>query len=63
MLIPSTAVHRAALVLREQGDITETMFEDAYHCRIGKLSPDVVNYYDIYFDTEEYATMFMLRWM
>ena len=62
MLIPVKAVHRAALVLREQGDITETMFENTYHCKIGKLSPDLVNYYDIYFDTEHDATAFLLRW-
>ena len=62
MLIPVQAVHRAALVLQEQGDITETMFEDTYHCKIGKLSPDLVNYYDIYFDTEQDATAFLLRW-
>ena len=62
MLIPVMAVHRAALVLREHGDITETMFEDTYHCKIGKLSPDLVNYYDIYFDTEQDATAFLLRW-
>ena len=63
MLVPVNAVHRAAAAIRDQGDITRTVFEDAYHCRIGQLSPDVVNYYDIYFDTEEHATMFMLRWM
>ena len=63
MLIPVKAVHSAALALQEQGDITQAMFEDAYHCRIGKLSPDLVNYYDIYFDTEQDASMFLMRWM
>lgn len=63
MLVPTKAVHRAAAAINGQGDITQTVFEDAYHCRIGQLSPDIVNYYDIYFDTEEDATMFMLRWV
>jgi hypothetical protein len=61
MLIPVNAVHNAALALQDVGDINQTQFEDAYHCRIG-LSPDV-SYYDIYFDTEKDASMFIMRWM
>jgi hypothetical protein len=61
MLVPVQAVHRAALVLKEQGDIAQTEFEDAYHCRFG-LSTDVENYW-IHFDTQEYASMFLLRWL
>lgn len=64
MLVPVKAVHRAAAAItNEWTDVTQTVFEDEYHCRIGQLSPDIVNYYDIYFDSEEHATMFMLRWM
>lgn len=61
MLVPVKAVHYAALAISEQGDITQTMFEDAYHCRFG-LSTDNENYW-IHFDTREYASMFLLRWM
>ena len=62
MLIPVKTVHAAALALSEQGDITQTMFEDAYHCRFG-MSPDVVNYYYIQFDNDQYASSFLLRWL
>jgi hypothetical protein len=62
MLIPIKAVHNAALALQDVGDINQTHFEDAYHCKIG-LSPDVVSYYDIYFDTEQDASMFIMRWV
>jgi hypothetical protein len=61
MLIPVKAVHSAALALQEQGDITQTMFEDAYHCRFG-LSTDNENYW-LHFDRREYASAFILRWM
>lgn len=61
MLVPIRAVHNAALDLQEQGDITQTMFEDAYHCRFG-LSPDSENYW-LHFDSQEYASAFLLRWM
>jgi len=62
MLVPVNVVHRAALVLSEQGDINCTDFEDAYNCKFG-LAPDVVNYYYLHFDTEQDASMFLLRWM
>lgn len=62
MLVPIQAVHRAAIAIQEQGDINQTMFEDVYHCKIG-LSPDVVNFYYVHFDTEQDASMFVLRWM
>jgi len=61
MLVPVQAVHRAALVLQEEGDITQTMFEDAYHCRFG-LSTDSENYW-LHFDNQQYASAFLLRWM
>lgn len=61
MLIPVKAVHNAALAISEQGDISQTMFEDVYHCRFG-LSTDNENYW-IHFDNQEYASMFLLRWM
>lgn len=61
MLIPVKAVHNAALALQEQGDITQDMFEDAYHCRFG-LSTDNENYW-LHFDSREYASAFILRWM
>ena len=61
MYIPVQAVHRAALALDNHSDITQTMFEDAYHCRFG-LSTDNENYW-VHFDTQEYASMFLLRWM
>jgi hypothetical protein len=61
MLIPVNAVHNAALALQDVGDINQTQFEDAYHCKIG-LSPNV-SHYDIYFDTEKDASMFIMRWM
>ena len=61
MLVPVQAVHRAALALDNYSDITQTMFEDAYHCRFG-LSKDADNYY-IHFDSEEYASAFILRWL
>jgi hypothetical protein len=61
MLVPIPAVHNAALDLQEQGDITQTMFEDAYHCRFG-LSPDNENYW-LHFDSQEYASAFLLRWL
>jgi hypothetical protein len=35
MLIPVKAVHNAALALQDVGDINQTQFEDAYHCKIG----------------------------
>jgi hypothetical protein len=62
VLVPVQAVHRAALAIQEQGDINQTMFEDVYHCKIG-LSPDVVNFYYVHFDSEEYASAFILRWL
>ena len=61
MFIPAQAVHRAALAIRDQGDISQTDFEDAYHCRIG-MSHDVDNYW-ITFDTEKDANWFLMRWM
>lgn len=61
MLVPVQAVHRAALVLKEQGDISQAEFEDAYHCRVG-MSTDNENYW-IHFDNQEYASMFLLRWL
>jgi hypothetical protein len=63
MIIPAQAVHRAALALHATDNIRQTEFEDAYRCRIGPLNPDIVNSYDIYFDTEQDATMFIMRWM
>jgi hypothetical protein len=63
MFIPTKAIHRAAAAMQSTGDVTQAQFEDEYHCKVGLMSPDVVNYYDIYFDTEEYASMFLLRWM
>ena len=62
MMIPTTAVHRAALAIQDRGDISQCDFEDHYHCRFG-LSPDIVNYYYVEFDSEKDATAFMLRWM
>lgn len=61
MHIPVKTVHAAALALSEQGDISQTMFEDAYHCRFG-MSTDNENYW-IHFDNQEYASMFLLRWL
>ena len=61
MYIPVQAVHRAALALDDYSDISQTMFEDAYHCRFGR-STDNENYW-IHFDNQEYASMFILRWM
>lgn len=61
MYIPVNAVHQAALALSEQGDITQTMFEDAYHCRFG-MSPESDRYW-IHFDSEQYASAFVLRWL
>ena len=61
MLVPVKAVHNAALAISEQGDISQTMFEDVYHCRFG-MSTDNENYW-LHFDTQEYASMFLLRWM
>lgn len=61
MLIPVKAVHNAALALSEQGDISQTMFEDAYHCRVG-MSTNNENYW-IHFDSEKDATAFLMRWM
>ena len=61
MLVPVRAVHAAALAITEQGDISQTMFEDYYHCRIG-LSTDNENYW-LHFDTEQDASMFVLRWV
>lgn len=62
MLIPTTVVHRAALAIKDYGDVGLTEFEDAYHCKFG-MSPDVVNYYYVQFDTEQDASIFVLRWM
>ena len=62
MFVPIKAVHDAALALSDEGDITQTMFEDAYHCRFG-LAPDLVNYYYLHFDNEQYASAFLLRWL
>lgn len=62
MLIPVQAVHRAAMAIQSRSDISQCVFEDEYHCRIG-LSPDVVNYYYVEFDTEQDASIFLLRWM
>lgn len=61
MLVPIRAVHNAALALQEQGDITQDMFEDAYHCRFG-LSTGTEHYW-LHFDSQEYASAFLLRWM
>ena len=61
MLIPVKAVHNAALALKEQGDVSQTEFEDVYHCRFG-MSTDNENYW-LHFDKQEYASMFLLRWM
>lgn len=61
MLVPVKAVHDAALALsNREYSITQTMFEDAYHCRLG-MSTDNDNYW-LDFDNQEYATMFILRW-
>ena len=63
MLVPVAAVHRAAVAINSNSsDISHTRFEDEYHCRIG-LSPDVVNYYYLHFDTERDASMFILKWI
>lgn len=65
MLIPHEAVHCAAAAIDKNlgvwGDISQCDFEDYYHCRFG-LSAGVENYW-IQFDTPEYATAFILRWM
>ena len=61
MFVPLNAVHDAALALSEQGDITQAMFEDAYHCKFG-LSPESDQYW-LHFDNEKHASMFLLRWM
>ena len=61
MLIPIQAVHRAALAIKDQGDIGQTEFEDWYHCRFG-MSNDAENYW-LHFDTEQDASAFLLRWM
>lgn len=61
MLVPVEAVHKAAAALTTQGDIHQTEFEDHYHCKIG-LSPDLVNYYYLHFNTEKDASIFLLRW-
>jgi len=61
VFVPLKAVHDAALAISEQGDITQDMFEDVYHCRFG-MSHDSENYW-LHFDTQEYASMFLLRWM
>ena len=61
MLIPIQAVHRAALAIKDLGDIGQTEFEDCYHCRFG-MSTDSENYW-LHFDSEKYATEFLLRWM
>lgn len=61
MLVPVQAVHTAALALSEEGDITEAMFEDAYHCRFG-ISTDVEHYW-LHFDNQQYASAFLLRWL
>lgn len=62
MLIPVQAVHRAAMAIQSRSDISQCVFEDEYHCRIG-LSPDAVTHYHLEFDSEEYASLFLLRWM
>lgn len=61
MYIPVEVVHRAAVAISDQGDISQTEFEDAYHCRFG-LSGEPTTYW-IHFDTQEYASIFLLRWM
>jgi hypothetical protein len=61
MFVPVQSVHRAALAIKDQGDISQCDFEDYYHCRFG-MSKDVENYW-LQFDSEQYATEFLLRWM
>jgi len=62
MIISTRVVHLAALALDTKGDIKQTAFEHAYRCRVGPMNPDIVNSYDIYFNTEQDATMFLLKW-
>ena len=62
MRIPTSIVHRAANAIYTGGDdVSQTLFEDTYHCRFGKY--DEPDYYWLHFDSEQYATEFLLRWM